>query len=123
MSLNWYATKVKNWDAVLERMRDENDPSIFERDIYEVSHLTMLTGINHITKKNIKDWCYRVKFMRAIGRCETGARKNEDGEWYYDLEDPEFMKNFIGFRTNASSQTIKQFANTCFDRYCLENKI
>ena len=92
MSLNWNMQRVKNY----EKLTSEDMAPCTENVIFA----TMSLDMGEITEKNIQDWCDRAKFLRHFFNVWS---KTNDGIYY--LEDVNFMRQYIGLRTNVA--TIK----------------
>lgn len=92
MSLNWNMQGVKNYD----KLTSDDMYACTERVIFA----TMSHDIGEITEKNVEDWCDRAKFLRHFFSVWS---KTNDGHYY--LEDVNFMRQYIGLRTNVA--TIK----------------
>ena len=88
MSLNWNASTVPDWGDLTPEQRDG------------AIWYTMFVDMGQITEDNYKEFSDRCRIYDALhGYNET----------YKFLHDPDFVKRLIGFRTNVSTKTIRQW--------------
>jgi len=89
MSLNYDATSIKNWQAIVD---NQTDYDVFKT----VCFLTMNTGINEITLESSAEFWLRVKLIE-----ETRGKMIMDKFWQ-SLLTLATIRRFIGLKTNAS---------------------
>lgn len=96
MSLNWDATKVKDFKSLTE-----TENSILNGLIW----FLMFVGIGEITEKNAATFYARVAAYEAL----HGALLTEEGKPY--PMKPKHIKRFIGLRANVSGVGAAKFAS------------
>lgn len=97
MPLNWYLDKVER----PEELRGDNGDLLPKTQTLVL--LTMPTGFNQITKKNVDEVWARVRLWEAL-----------NGPFCYDGESPdpltrEDVERHVGLATNAASFTRARF--------------
>lgn len=104
MSLDWNNTKVRT-DLAMDTPERKAWWDSIDWDMFQsMTFATMSTGINHIKDVKVAQEFYRryTLFGIACGSPEP----------YFTLE---FLYEFVGFRTNASSKTLAEFKKTCWE--------
>ena len=99
MPLNWYISKVENW----EKYCFTSDPEAIQELkmtplTHQLVHITMAVGMHEITKKNYREFYTRMLLLELD---TSWYKRDEDGNQVgIQLED---VKRHIGLGTNASS--------------------
>lgn len=101
MSLDWNATKVKNW----QELQDDPSEAVCNETII---FTTMLIDMGQITEKNYKEFYARCSLYEKL----HGARRNrlsKDGQLEYIYFTLDEIKRRIGLSTNVTTKTYKTF--------------
>ena len=99
MPLNWYISKVENW----EKYCFISDPEAVQELkmtplTHQLVHITMAVGMHEITKKNYREFYTRMLLLDLHKSLYT--LDEEGNQKPIQLED---VKRHIGLGTNASS--------------------
>lgn len=97
MSLNWSASKVENFEAIMAEDPDN------EVRLKTLVFGTMNCGVNPITEKNYEEFYRRLMLSQQV--LVGGLRPGEFAEWI----PLSFVKKMIGLGTNASTKSVTQF--------------
>jgi hypothetical protein len=97
MSLDWDATAVVNYDALIE---EERGTVLLDAAIF----MCLSVGIGSITKKTYKEWYRRVWLVEAV---QGAMRKNGDGTDTYFTEAEAYR--LVGLKTNAGMMNRNKF--------------
>jgi len=89
MSLNYDATSIKNWQAIVD---NQTDYDVFKT----VCFLTMNTGINEITLESSAEFWVRVKLI------EETRGKMIMAQFGHSFLTLATIRRFIGLKTNSS---------------------
>jgi hypothetical protein len=106
MSLNYDPSKVTDWDKISSASKEA------------VCFATMSLGINEITAETLDEWLDRARVREAW----HGAAlfNHDDPKHKCLLCDREFMTQFIGLRTNASTvKSMSRWIKTQHDNLCM----
>ena len=106
MSLNYDARKVTGWDKITSSNKEA------------VCFATMSLGIGEITEATLDEWLDRARVREAW----YGAAlvKPDDPMHRCLLGDREWMSQFIGLRTNASTvKSMSRWVKSQHDNLCM----
>jgi hypothetical protein len=102
MSLDWDATKVKDYDKLTDRERAIMDTLIW---------YTIGTGIGDITEKTAPEFYARIKVREKL----FDTMSSVNGEPFFIK--PEHVKRFIGLKTNVfPKESVSKFAAKVIQR-------
>jgi hypothetical protein len=106
MSLNWDATKVRDFDKLTDNERNTRESLIWA---------TMAIGMGEITEENAQEFYSRLSLLEKV----SGASRwfyDDDGEHVSVYFTPEDVKRFIGLTTNVFPKwTQAKFAKHILD--------
>lgn len=106
MSLDWRMTGPYD---------PENNPLHSDGMTETMVFATMSVGLTDLTEKNLEEWIWRIEFLRMIGHnLGTRAVRDENGKASFEdyYPSPAELKAWIGLRTNAGTDTRKQWMKT-----------
>jgi len=101
MALHWDVTEVENFEEKVYYKNDDGELQI-QLAAEQLIFVTMLLGLNEITKKNADEFFDRLCIWE---RCFGKLRPLGES---YTLEE---VRSFIGLKTNASSMSKAKFKN------------
>ena len=108
MSLNYDARNVTGWDK------------ISSSDKEAVCFATMSIGINEITAATMDEWLDRARVREAWYGAALFKHHADDPKHKCLLGDREWMSQFIGLRTNASTvKSMSRWVKLQHDNLCM----
>lgn len=115
MAITWKLDGIENWEEVCCHMVEmgKGKKKKLVRKLHPrteiIIFMTIIVGLNEITKKNIEEWLLRCAILKKCNRC-MGVMPNENGElkdWWPSRKD---LEEHIGLWVNTfPAKTRAQF--------------